>query len=179
MSDALLVIDMQVAGFPPGETRHDAGGVVGRINALASWIRGRGGLVVWVQHDGPAGDPFAPESPGWALLPSLTREPVDATLRKTACDSFLGTGLAALLRRLGATRVIVTGWATDFCVDTTIRAATGHGFATWAVADAHTCGDRPHLEAEAVIRHHNWVWADLIAPGGPVTVVPAAALMAG
>jgi nicotinamidase-related amidase len=168
---------MQVAGFPPGESRHDAGGVVARINRLADWVRRRNGVVVWVQHDGPSGDPFEPEAPSWAILPSLGREAADETVRKTACDSFLGTRLEPLLRERGAARVIVTGWATDFCVDTTVRASTARGFPTWAVADAHTCGDRPHLTAIEVIRHHNWVWADLIAPGGPVTVVTAAELM--
>jgi nicotinamidase-related amidase len=175
--DALVIIDMQVAGFPPGEPRHDANGVVARINDLAGWIRGRRGLVIWVQHDGPKGDAFEPETPGWRILPALQRRAGDETVRKTACDSFLGTGLEALLRERGVARVIVTGWATDFCVDTTVRASTGRGFETWAVADGHTCGDRPHLAAEQVIRHHNWVWMDLIAPGGPVRVVEAEALM--
>ena len=31
-----------------------------------------------------------------------------------------------------------------------------------AVSDGHTVSDRPHLAAPDVIRHHNWVWSDLI-----------------
>src|SRR4051794_16665552 len=83
MADALVVIDMQVAGFPPGVMRQDADGVIERINALARWVRARRGLVVWVQHDGPKGDPFEPETPGWAILPSLDRRAGDETVRKT------------------------------------------------------------------------------------------------
>jgi hypothetical protein len=30
------------------------------------------------------------------------------------------------------------------------------------VSDGHTVSDRPHLDAAAVIRHHHWVWSDLI-----------------
>jgi hypothetical protein len=30
------------------------------------------------------------------------------------------------------------------------------------VSDAHTLSDRPHLDAPTVIRHHNWVWSDLL-----------------
>jgi hypothetical protein len=31
-----------------------------------------------------------------------------------------------------------------------------------AVADGHTLSDRPHLDALSIIRHHNWVWSNLI-----------------
>jgi hypothetical protein len=30
------------------------------------------------------------------------------------------------------------------------------------VTDCHTVGDRPHLDAVSVIRHHRWIWSDLI-----------------
>jgi hypothetical protein len=30
------------------------------------------------------------------------------------------------------------------------------------VADGHTVSDRPHLEAVGVIRHHHWVWSNLL-----------------
>jgi len=47
----LLVIDMQVGLFT-GAPRHDADGVVGRINALGRVVRQSGGLVIFIQHDG-------------------------------------------------------------------------------------------------------------------------------
>ena len=31
-----------------------------------------------------------------------------------------------------------------------------------SVSDAHTLGDRPHLAAPDVIRHHNWLWGGLL-----------------
>ena len=31
------------------------------------------------------------------------------------------------------------------------------------VTDAHTLSDRPHLDARSVIRHHHWVWSNLIS----------------
>jgi hypothetical protein len=30
------------------------------------------------------------------------------------------------------------------------------------VTDAHTLSDRPHLDALSVIRHHHWIWSNLI-----------------
>ena len=56
--DTLLVIDMQVGTLDAPIPQHDAAGVVARINRIASAVRGSGGRVVFVQHDGPAGDTF-------------------------------------------------------------------------------------------------------------------------
>ena len=57
---ALLVIDMQVGLFGADTPRHDTEGIVGRINELARAVRRAGGVVVFVQHDGPPGDVFEP-----------------------------------------------------------------------------------------------------------------------
>ena len=64
MSSALIVIDMQLGSFTPRSTRHDTAGVVSRINALARKARAAQGPVIFVQHDGPPGDPHHPDAPG-------------------------------------------------------------------------------------------------------------------
>ena len=173
--DALLVIDMQ-AGLLDGAPKYDLAGVLGRINRLAVAVRARSGAVVWVQHSGAPGDPFAPYEPGWELLPELDRKQADAVVAKTLNDPFAGTGLTALLQRVGADRLLICGWATDFCVDAAVRSAVSGGFNVVAVADGHTVGDRPHLDAVAVIHHHNWIWANLI-PSRTVAVVSTAELI--
>jgi nicotinamidase-related amidase len=180
MRDALVIIDMQAGSFGPScPPRHDAAALVKRLNELAQWIRARSGLVVWIHHDGAPGDALEPETPGWQILPALECHPDDEHIRKTACDSFLGTPLDALLRTRNLDRVIITGWATDYCVDTTVRSCTASGFRTWVASDGHTLSDRPYLPATKIIEHHNYVWSNLIAPGGPVTVVSCNELMSG
>jgi nicotinamidase-related amidase len=57
---------------------------------------------------------------------------------------------------------LIAGWATDFCVDATVRSAVSHDYHVTIVSDGHTVSDRPHLTARDVIRHHNWVWAGLL-----------------
>src|SRR3546814_9524216 len=74
---------------------------------------------------------------------------------KTACDAFLGTRLEEMLRMHGATRLILAGCATDYCVDTTVRAALARGWRTTVPSDGHTTADRPHLSAAKIIEHHN------------------------
>ena len=88
----------------------------------------------------------------------------DHIVEKRACDSFMETGLEALLRSHGVEELIIVGCATDFCVDTTIRAAASRGFRVTAVSDGHTTRDRPHLRAMDIITHHNYMWENLQLP---------------
>lgn len=171
---ALLVIDMQVGMFTPDTPRHDAEAVLQRITTVAQAVRDQGGTIIFVQHDGPEGDVLAPDTPGWQLLPTLERTDQDLIIRKTACDAFYDTVLADRLAELQVRTLIVTGCATDFCVDTTVRAAASRAFDVLVVADGHTTADRPHLPAVAIIAHHNWMWQHLILPEHPVQVVAAA-----
>jgi nicotinamidase-related amidase len=71
----------------------------------------------------------------------------------------------------------VTGCATDFCVDTTVRAAASRDYEVVVVADGHTTRDRPHLDAASIIEHHNWMWENLILPRSQVRVVPTEELL--
>jgi nicotinamidase-related amidase len=159
--DALLVVDMQV-GLLNGDPKHDLAGVVKRINQLAAMIRDRSGRVIFVQHCGVKGDDFEPHTKGWALLPELRRDASDLVVQKSLNDPFVGTELQARLQEIAPDHVMVTGWATDLCVDATVRSAVAHDHHVVAVADGHTLNDRPHLEAASVIRHHNWIWSQLI-----------------
>jgi nicotinamidase-related amidase len=168
--DALIVVDMQV-GLLDGEPKHDLDGVIERINAISEKVHREDGTVIWVRHCGHPGSGFARQEPGWALLPGLARRPADLIVEKTLNDPFIGTSLENTLADLRPARVIIAGWATDFCVDATVRSTVSRNYNVIAVADAHTLSDRPHLSATAVIAHHNWLWSELIT-NRSVRVVP-------
>jgi nicotinamidase-related amidase len=157
--DALVVVDMQV-GLLAGPPKHDLAGVVRRINGLAGRVRAKGGSIVWIRHCG--GDGFERQTPGWSFLPELDHRPADPVVEKTLNDAFAGTSLHDTLQRLAPDRVLIAGWATDFCVDATVRSAVSRDHHVVVVGDAHTLSDRPHLAAPDVIRHHNWVWSGLL-----------------
>ena len=159
--DALIVVDMQV-GLLNGQPKHDLHGVIERINQLAAKVRERSGVVIFVQHCSGAEDDFVPGTPGWALLPELSRAAADIVIRKPLNDPFVGTDLAARLKEIAPERVFITGWATDLCVDATVRSAVSNHYNVVVVTDGHTLNDRPHLDAAGVIRHHHWVWGNLI-----------------
>jgi nicotinamidase-related amidase len=173
--DAMLVVDMQV-GLLNGEPKHDLAGVIERINRLAAKVREGSGTVIFVQHCGGKGDDFEPHTPGWAFLPDLVRDTSDVVVRKSLNDPFAGTELQARLKEIAPDRLLITGWATDLCVDTTVRSAVENHHHVVVVADGHTLSDRPHLDAVSVIRHHHWVWNNLITQRS-ITLAPASELL--
>ena len=159
--DAMLIVDMQV-GLLNGAPKHDLPGVIDRINRLAAKVRAASGTVIFVQHCGGKGDDFEPHTPGCALLPDLDRDPADIVVRKTLNDPFTGSDLPARLETFAPERLLITGWATDLCIDSTVRSAIANHHDVVVVADGHTLSDRPHLDAVSVIRHHHWVWNNLL-----------------
>ncbi len=120
-NQALIIVDMQEGLF--AGPRHDAEGLLSRLDALAARLRAKGIPIIFIKHCGPEGTALHPSQPGHAIHQSLTVEPNDTTITKASCDAFLDTALAETLTRLNVDEVIVTGCATDFCVDTTIRTA--------------------------------------------------------
>ncbi len=159
--DVMVVVDMQ-AGLLDGTPKHDLNAVVDRINFLAAAIRSRAGKVVWIRHCGENGDIFEPGTSGWQFLSELQRDEPDHEIEKTLNDPFAGTNMQETLERLTPDRVLVSGWATDFCVDATVRSLVSRNFDVVIASDAHTVSDRPHLSALKVIQHHNWVWSGLL-----------------
>ena len=173
---ALLVIDVQAGLFDGEPAAFGAEAVIARINEVAAMARKAGAPVFLIQHDGEPGSDFlAPFTDGWKLHPSFVVRPGDLVIRKTTCDAFYGTSLESELRARGITTLVLTGFATDFCVDTTFRNAVSKEFGIIIVADAHTTSDSPVLKADLVRQHHNWAWANCISTRG-VTVLKASEL---
>ncbi len=167
---ALLIIDMQVGLFRGEQPRHDAEGVIKRVNEIARVVRRTGGIVIFVQHEDDGG--LRPGTEGWEILPTLERLDADLLVHKQACDSFYETNLSDLLEHHGVQELVIVGCATDFCVDTTVRAAASRDYEVVVASDAHTTKDRQHLDAAAIINHHNYLWENLILPRSRVQVIP-------
>lgn len=172
MQTALIVIDVQRGLFDAAPRPGDADIVLGRINGLIARARAAGAPVVFVQHEASGGTmPFG--SPAWDLERTLVVHQDDHRVRKTTPDSFLHTELAALLERLQARHLVICGYATEFCVDTTVRRAAGLGYAITLAADAHTTHDKPHASAELIRRHHNATLSAITSFGRPIRALPS------
>ena len=168
---ALLIIDMQKGSFTPETPRFDAENVIHRINQLSEHFRANNEPVIFIQHDGSRFDCYAPGTDEWEILPSLFRTETDIVVSKTANDSFYRSKLDAVLKKLEVSKLVITGCASDFCVDSTVRSALNHDYRVNVISDAHTTADRPHVNAESIINHYNWLWKELIPTEGIVNVL--------
>ncbi|MEL7279622.1 MAG: isochorismatase family protein [Pseudomonadota bacterium] len=149
---ALLLIDVQ-----KGVNVVDHwGGPTGRMNnpdchdnlvALLSGFRTAGRQVVFSQHDS-----IEPDSPlklsletGQQLL-GLEIESGDVAVQKNVNSAFLGTSLEIDLRRLSIQRLVVAGYFTNFCVETSVRMAGNMGFDVYLAQDACATCNRVDLQ---------------------------------
>ena len=167
---ALLIIDMQAGSFTPATPRYDTDGVIDRINQLSALFRSSGNQVIFIRHDGSKEGDFFPDSDEWQILPALHRLPVDLCVEKTINDSFYRSDLARILEEMAMNDLYITGCATDFCVDSTIKSALSKDYNITVVKDGHTTADRPHATAKTVIDQHNWVWSEMSPAAYPLKV---------
>ncbi|MBI3231228.1 MAG: isochorismatase family protein [Burkholderiales bacterium] len=166
----LLIIDMQKAWLEqPNHVFFELPAVVERINHAARSVRASGGQVSFVMHN----DAEAPlDSSEWQLIPSIEVAEGDLSVDKQACDSFTATDLLPMLSDNATSKLVLCGFATEFCFDTAVRAAATKGFDVTVLADAHTTSNRPHLDASSIVTHHNWIWSNMSVPvGNTLTVV--------
>ncbi|QWP77705.1 cysteine hydrolase [Lysobacter sp. K5869] len=175
MTAALLVIDVQRGLFDTQPPPAEAAATIARTNALAERARAAGAPVVLIQHEGQRGF-LTHASDDWQLDPRLRTAAGDQRVRKTTPDSFLGTDLQSRLQGLGVDRLVIAGYASEFCVDTTVRRAAALGYPVTIAADAHTTHDKPHADAARIREHHNATLSDLTSFGPPIRAEPAEAI---
>lgn len=170
MTQALLVIDVQVGLFHASPRPHLADEVIEKINTLANRARLANVPVIFIQHE-DATD-LVVNTGAWALAPNLQVYPVDLKVRKQTPDAFLGTTLAALLTAHAVTQVVVAGYASEFCIDTTVRRAAALGLNVVLAADAHTTHDKTHASGAQIRAHHNATLAAISSFGVPIKATP-------
>lgn len=171
-ASALLVIDMQNA---LAAISYRATETVAVIAGLRERAEAAGVPVVTIQHRGGG---LEADTEGWRIVPELAPSADETVVHKTSADSFLHTDLDKTLKALGVTEVVVTGFATEICVDTTARQALSHQYDVVLVADGHTTSERPDTgdfaSPERSIAHHNAIFRHIDFPGRRIRVVPAA-----
>jgi nicotinamidase-related amidase len=167
---ALLIVDMQAGAFAGPEPLWEGERVLATINDLVRRARAAGAPVFAARHTGPAGGPLAPGSAATQLLARLDVDVGrDYVFDKTRPSCFFGTDLARELERRDVDELVIAGVKTQYCIDTTCRAAAERGLSVVLVEDGHTCADTPLLQARQIVAHHN---ATLRGPFA--RVVPAA-----
>jgi nicotinamidase-related amidase len=154
---ALLVVDVLVGIFELPVPLHQPEEFLAAVRTLVERAHKGGFPVIYLHHVGRAGSSLARGMPGREIHPAIAPREGDLVIEKSEPDAFHGTELEAELRRLVVREVIVCGFATQDCVDTTVRSAFGRGFEVTLVRGAHTTTANPILSADQIVAHHDFV----------------------
>ena len=140
MTTALIVIDVQneyVTGnlpivYPPVE---------GSLAAIATAIDAANAgdvPVILVRHteSDPDGGIFVSGSDNWQLHDSVSSRPHAVVIDKELPGSFTGTELEAWLAERAVDHVVIVGYMTHMCIDTTTRQAMHLGLSVTILEDA-------------------------------------------
>lgn len=138
MKRALVVIDVQneyFSGLLP--ITHPRGHLTNILRVMDAATARNIPLVV-VQHTFPQPDKpfFRRGTPQWELHPEVQARPHDLLIEKNLPGSFTGTTLEPWLRRQGVDTVVIAGYMTHMCCDTTARQAVHRGFTVEFLSDA-------------------------------------------
>ncbi|SMG20744.1 isochorismatase family protein [Cedecea sp. NFIX57] len=166
----VMVIDMQNGVLASPRRAREQTAV--RINQLIDAAE----KVIFIQHHEAE---LQPGREAFDIIPELHRPEHALYVTKTACDAFYRTTLDSLLKQNEIDALVVCGCATDYCVDTTVKNGVSRGYAMTVASDAHTTADRASISAEALIQHHNEVWANLSIPGNTLAVKTTEAILDG
>lgn len=139
MGTALILVDLQQDYLPGGRfPLVGADEAVGRAAHLLEAARRASIPVVHVRHLSTRPDAafFLPGTRGALFATAVEPAPGEAIIEKHLPNSFLETGLDAVLEDAGVDRLVVAGMMTHMCVDATVRAAVDLGYDVVLTADA-------------------------------------------
>lgn len=175
MTEPVIVIDLQTGMFD-GRIEPVISGadrLVANTRAILAWARSQGRKIAFIRHDGPLGDPLAPDQPGWPVWPVLGQAADEPTFGKSVGDAFSNPALEEWVRGQGEQGVILLGAQTEFCVSATTRGALEKGLAVTLIGDTHGTWPSGGQSAEAIIEGCN---RELAAHGA--VIITAAKLTA-
>jgi len=149
---ALLLVDVQKGvdvlqhwGGPTG--RRNNPDAESQMLRLLAAFRQRGLTVAFTRHNSretnsplkfslPTGD----QKQGFETLPG------EIVVSKDVNSGFIGTDLEIQLRRKGVSRLVIVGFFTNMCVETTTRMAGNLGFDTYLVPECCATSNRISLD---------------------------------
>jgi len=135
----LLVIDVQNEYFTGKlPITYPAGSLANVLSAMDAAREHEVVPVVVIQHASPQPDApvFRKGSKEWELHPEVATRSRDVLIHKSLPGSFTGTELEKWLRDRGVETVVIAGYMTQMCCDTTARQAMHLGFGVEFLSDA-------------------------------------------
>jgi nicotinamidase-related amidase len=156
---AILMIDVQREYFAEGGPLRIPDGplVLAKLRQLVDAAREAHVPVVHMRHEEAPGAPvFAPDGPLVETMPDVAPRGLEPVIVKHAPGSFTNTELAASLEQFAVRRLVIAGFMTHMCCDTTARQAAERGLDVIFLTDGTatrdlTIGDRviPYPDVQA------------------------------
>lgn len=156
--EALLIIDVQLAMFMCDGGVYKGEETLANIKTLLGRARKKEVPVIFVQHTLEEDSEYKRGTETWNIHPEIAPRENEVVVAKTKCDSFFKTNLEEVLKEKGIEKLTIVGMQTEFCVDTTIRAAFSKQYKNTFVRGCHTTFDTEVLKAEDIIKHHERTW---------------------
>ena len=136
---ALLVIDVQNEYFPGGALpiSYPAGSLE-KITDAMDGAAEAGVPIVLVQHgtEDKAEGAFLKGSKGWQLKGEVDVRKRSKVIEKTQPGAFTGTDLEPWLKENGIDTLVISGYMTQMCCDSTARQASHRGYGVEFLSDA-------------------------------------------
>lgn len=161
MRQALIIIDMQEIFFNHRENYlFDRIQLVKNINILINQAHEKDIQVIFIQHtDTNEQSELYEGKDDWNLHHNLLLSTTDKIIRKSKWDAFYKTELLDYLKSKKIEQLIFAGAQTEFCLDTTIRAAYSLGFQqNLLYQNTHSTINSSILNAVDIINHHESIW---------------------
>ena len=155
-SSALLLVDVQKGvdvldhwGGPSGRRNNPQ--AESNLRLLLEGWRARGLPVFYTMHDSrEARSPLKLALPTGKIKEGLEPLAGETVVKKDVNSGFIGTNLELMLQRRRVHRLVVAGFFTNMCVETTVRMAGNLGFDTYLAADA--CATTNRIGVDGVDR---------------------------
>ena len=139
---ALLLIDVQKGvnhfdHWGGGTGRRNNPEAEARMSELLAGFREHGLTVIYSQHDSrEAASPLKLSLPSGEMIEGFEPRAGEIIIRKDVNSVFVGTDFELRLREHGIHRLVIAGFFTNFCVETTTRMAGNLGYDTYLAHDA-------------------------------------------
>ena len=154
----LLVIDVQNGMFSLPRKLYNGDIILDNITSLIEKARKENAIIIYMRYCGNENSPFKKGSEGWKIHPKVLPKENDIVIEKTHPDSFQGTKLNDILKSNNINSIVICGFVTEGCVDTTIRRASSLGYNLEVASNCHSTTDSRILTREQIINHHNEVF---------------------
>jgi len=138
MKKALLVIDVQNEYFT-GKLKVTYPSPINSLNNILKamdYAKENNMIIIVVQHTSLSGETFVKGTNEWEIHPKILKKHYDYIIEKNKPSSFYKTNLEEILKKENIEGVVISGYMTQMCCDTTARVAFHKDYEVEFLSDA-------------------------------------------